>query len=112
VTTHRGYDLPLDPGHFRAAREVAGLTQQDVAEWADVTDRSARRWDVTHPAPDEVARWVLDELEKVLADARALLDASTDGTVPAGETVRDRAVVTAALLFARDEGRDLRVVGP
>lgn len=111
MSAHRGRDLPLDPGHFRAMREVAGLTQQDIAQWAGVTDRSARRWDVTHTTPDEVARFVIDAYEDVREMARETL-ATGANLVPAGGTSQERAVARLVMVLAAEQGRAVRVVGP
>lgn len=111
VVIHLGHVLPLDPGHFRALREAAGLSQQDVAQWAGVTDRSARRWDVTHPAPDEVARFVIDQWEAVRGAAMEVAEQRPD-LIPAGTTAQERAIARAAMLLLEVKESTARLVGP
>lgn len=108
---HKGYDLPLAPEHFRALREAAGLSQQELAQWARVADRSVRRWDVSHPAPDEVARFVIDQWGEVLEEA-ADIAAQGPAVVQTRGTAQGRAVarVVVALVEAEAEGGSVRVV--
>lgn len=78
TTNYRGYP-PLTPDHFRVLRRLTGWTQTEVARLAGVTDRSARRWESTHYPPEPVQHAVIDRVEQIRADARAL-DAR-DGTI-------------------------------
>lgn len=109
MTTYRGHDLPLAPEHFRALREGAGLSQQDVAAWADVTDRSARRWDVTHGAPDEVSRFVIDQWLEVHEEA---VEAASQhrAVVQTRGTARGRAVARLVVALVEAGGGSVRVV--
>jgi DNA-binding XRE family transcriptional regulator len=64
----------MSPAEFRTLRELAGLTQSDVAAYAGVNERTARRWDRTLPAPDEVCRWLENKWRIVLETAVQLAD--------------------------------------
>lgn len=108
MTSHRGYDLPLAPEHFRALREAAGLSQQDLAEWAQVTDRSVRRWDASHPAPDEVARFVIDQWAAVLEEAADIAAQAPDAVQTRG-TAQGRAVARVAVALVEAGGGSVRV---
>lgn len=112
ITDAEGGVEPLDPAHFRALRELAGLTQQDVAAQADVADRTARRWEATRTAPEDVTLWVLAEWQDVWDAAVELAESAQDGVLPAGSTDQERAITRLALVFLQQRGRDVRVVGP
>jgi hypothetical protein len=60
----------MTSAEFRTMRELAGLTQADVAEWAGVADRSVRRWEAGRVAPLEVQDWVRACWLDVLGDAQ------------------------------------------
>jgi transcriptional regulator with XRE-family HTH domain len=79
---------------FRLIRDLAGLTQQDVAEWARVTDRSARRWESTHTPPAEVEAWVRDILSEVIVRAK---DPGAGGE---GSPVSEYAVARVRVIMA------------
>lgn len=49
--------------HIRAARDAANLTQDDVAEWFDITGQAVSQWERDETVP---------ELEKIVELARRL----------------------------------------
>lgn len=58
---------------FRAIREECGLTQQDIADEADVKILSVKRWENTkedHQPPDDVWQWLLALRGAMYEDAR------------------------------------------
>lgn len=58
---------------FRAFREECGLTQQDIADEADVKILSVKRWENTkedHQPPDDVWQWLLALRGAMYEDAR------------------------------------------
>lgn len=63
---------------FRAIREECGLTQQDIADEADITVRSVKRWEREgvegYEPPDEVWEWLLSVREVMRADAEAMAE--------------------------------------
>lgn len=71
---------------FRAIREECGLTQQDIADEADVKILSVKRWENTkedHQPPDDVWQWLLALRGAMYEDARQIttqiIDSLSDG---------------------------------
>lgn len=62
---------------FRAIREECGLTQQDIANEADVKILSVKRWENTkedHQPPDDVWQWLLALRGAMYQDAREMAE--------------------------------------
>lgn len=60
---------------FKAIREECGLSQQDVADEADVTVQSVKKWEnprYEQAPPDDVWRFLLECRGTLYADAREL----------------------------------------
>ncbi|MDQ6524337.1 hypothetical protein RB608_12030 [Nocardioides sp. LHD-245] len=109
---YRGYVLPLLPGHFRALREGAGLSQASLAQWADVADRSVRRWDASHRAPEKVGRFVVDrwlDVCAMAADTVALAPGDGPVLLLTGGTDEERAVTRLAMYEFERAGRTVRL---
>lgn len=73
---------------FRAIREECGLTQQDVADEADVKILSVKRWENTkedHQPPDDVWQWLLALRGAMHEDARQIATQIID-SLPKGAT--------------------------
>lgn len=78
MTDYKGYKLPLTPEGFKALRELAGITQAEIARTFLVADRSVRRWDsidTDYRAPDEISKWIIDMWEWVRGQASAIASA-------------------------------------
>jgi transcriptional regulator with XRE-family HTH domain len=63
---------------FRALREMAGLSQADVADALGVTVRSVRRWETPapgyHGAPDDAWELLEDAIARQMATVEGSLD--------------------------------------
>lgn len=69
---------------FRAVREACGLSQQDVADEADVKVLSVKKWesagsDIKQP-PDDVWQWLLQARAALMEDAREQADGMAEST--------------------------------
>lgn len=67
---------------FKARREALGLTQQDVADAADVTLTTAKRWErpgATEP-PEDVWTWV-EDCERLQGE---IVDAASSAAIAQG----------------------------
>lgn len=85
---------PMSPAELRMVREAVGLTQEDLAVWLGVADRTVRRWEAgTSHVPDGV-REALEARERALVEhadkiagqlrdaADAVLSVPRDGEPP------------------------------
>lgn len=81
----------MNPKEFRILRSGLGLTQGDVADALEVTQRSVRRWEqpnTDHPVPVAVAAWLegkwgtfADRVADALDTAEALEEAGEPVTI-------------------------------
>lgn len=105
----------MSKAQFKALRERAGLTQQDVADALDVNVRSVKRWEhEAHPydAPDEA--WEL--LEQRLDTQRQMVEYLADVVEDAAEKA-GRPPALVPITYYRDQrmydtfGRDAGAYG-
>lgn len=79
---------------FRALREDCGLSQQDVADEADVAVRSVKRWESPNDAgynpPDDVWRFLLECRGALYEDARLIAEEIIGSAGKRGDEVKLR----------------------
>lgn len=110
LSEHRSLcDLGSRKAWFRATRELCGISQQDVADEADVRVLTVKRWerlDGPEP-PEDVCRWLLDALEDHDSAVDELCAAHVSGSGPVAALALFRTQEECDRAFGGTEGADV-----
>lgn len=71
----------MDCAQFKTMREALGYTALDVAAAMGVSERTARRWEITITPPADAQEWIQAEWDATVEEVRAALDALDDDPV-------------------------------